>query len=379
MKMKMKGFTLIELLAVIVILAIIALIATSIVLGIIDDTKESAMLRSAEMYITGVEHAIMKENMNNGGNFRPTNCDISNGSIKCDDKDLIPVEVDGEVPSDGTIVFENGKIKEVTLNYQSGTIVKDQNGDLVYSDDNNKDLDEELDLSTINLDLATNTWEEVYKVVSSGKAAEAGWKVGDTKTVTIDTDIDYDGTWESNTMTATLIGINHDGENTATFMIMERIGIRAINSESTNVGGWEASEIRAWLNSDVYNSMRDVKEYIKTVDKLTDNIGYSETALITDRLSKTQDKVFLLSPVEWGLTCPSSYSNYVDVFINEGTTYEWFMTNTVDASFWLRSPYSNDKSGFFYYEYSEFDKEGYISYDTVLSRDRVFPAFVIGK
>ena len=43
-----KGFTLIELLAVIVILAIIALIATPIVLNIINDTKESASLRSAD-------------------------------------------------------------------------------------------------------------------------------------------------------------------------------------------------------------------------------------------------------------------------------------------------------------------------------------------
>ena len=42
-----NGFTLIELLAVIVILAVIALIATPIVLGIINDSKESAILRSA--------------------------------------------------------------------------------------------------------------------------------------------------------------------------------------------------------------------------------------------------------------------------------------------------------------------------------------------
>ena len=46
-----KGFTLIELLAVIVILAIIALIATPIVLSIINDSKESASLRRAEMYL----------------------------------------------------------------------------------------------------------------------------------------------------------------------------------------------------------------------------------------------------------------------------------------------------------------------------------------
>ena len=40
--MKKKGFTLIELLAVIVILAIIALIATPIILNIISDSKEES-------------------------------------------------------------------------------------------------------------------------------------------------------------------------------------------------------------------------------------------------------------------------------------------------------------------------------------------------
>ena len=52
-----KGFTLIELLAVIVILAIIALIATPIILGIINDARRSAKERSAELVYTGVEYA----------------------------------------------------------------------------------------------------------------------------------------------------------------------------------------------------------------------------------------------------------------------------------------------------------------------------------
>ena len=55
--MKNKGFTLIELLAVIVILAIIALIATPIILGIINDARDEAKARSAEMVYTGVEYA----------------------------------------------------------------------------------------------------------------------------------------------------------------------------------------------------------------------------------------------------------------------------------------------------------------------------------
>ncbi len=126
-----KGFTLVELLAVIVILAIIALIATPVVLSIIEDTKQSAMLRSAEMYLSGVENAVMRENMNAGGNFRPNDCTISNGTLSCNGT-TVEVEVNGEVPNSGTIVFENGKIKEVELIYESGTIVKDSNGDLVY-------------------------------------------------------------------------------------------------------------------------------------------------------------------------------------------------------------------------------------------------------
>lgn len=55
--MKNKGFTLIELLAVIVILAIIALIATPIILGIINDARESSKDRSAELVYNAVELA----------------------------------------------------------------------------------------------------------------------------------------------------------------------------------------------------------------------------------------------------------------------------------------------------------------------------------
>ena len=66
----------------------------------------------------------MKENMNEGGNYRPNDCTITNGLVKCDDYEGIAVEVDGEVPQDGsTIKFENGKIIEVRLVYKSATIV----------------------------------------------------------------------------------------------------------------------------------------------------------------------------------------------------------------------------------------------------------------
>ena len=59
MKEKNKGFTLVELLAVIVILALIALIATPIILNVISDAKKQAALESFIGYIDGAEKAIV--------------------------------------------------------------------------------------------------------------------------------------------------------------------------------------------------------------------------------------------------------------------------------------------------------------------------------
>ena len=65
--MKNKGFTLIELLAVIVILAIIALIATPVILGIINDARESAKERSAELVVSTVQRDYLAAYTKNGG------------------------------------------------------------------------------------------------------------------------------------------------------------------------------------------------------------------------------------------------------------------------------------------------------------------------
>ena len=54
-----KGFTLVELLAVIVILAIIALIATPIILGVIDTAKKGSAEASALAYVKAVEDQII--------------------------------------------------------------------------------------------------------------------------------------------------------------------------------------------------------------------------------------------------------------------------------------------------------------------------------
>ena len=64
--MNKKGFTLIELLAVIVILAVIALIVTPIVTGIISEAKDSANARSVEGHIKNIEYQLIQRGFNEG-------------------------------------------------------------------------------------------------------------------------------------------------------------------------------------------------------------------------------------------------------------------------------------------------------------------------
>jgi hypothetical protein len=148
------------------------------------------------------------------------------------------------------------------------------------------------------------------------------------------------------------------------------MGSRKMNSNCKNIGGWEASEMRAWLNGDIYNSMSN-KEYIKSVDKMTNNTGYQGTTA-----TATSDKMFLLSAKEAGVADDiagwSVYpGKYKPVLETEGTVYSWFTSNTVDVCLWLRSSSSGNDGDFFIYD------NGNLNYSAEF-RDAVCPAFVIG-
>ena len=135
--MNKKGFTLIELLAVIVILAIIALIAVPIVLGIIDNTKESSILRSGEFFVDAMEKSIMKESMNTGNSLDFNECAlISENKVKCDGKE-IPIEINGELPSKGSVVnFKEGKVDRAILYYDNKIVIKNPDSEFFIGDIN---------------------------------------------------------------------------------------------------------------------------------------------------------------------------------------------------------------------------------------------------
>ena len=91
-----NGFTLIELLAVIVILAIIALIATPIILGIINDARKESQERSIELYASAAKNAIAAYQLNNTS--APTSFD------------QLDIEYDGDVVCTTRELYADGSI-----------------------------------------------------------------------------------------------------------------------------------------------------------------------------------------------------------------------------------------------------------------------------
>ena len=117
MKLKNKyGFTLIELLAVIVVLAIIALIATPIVMNTIKNAKKGAAERTADNYVKAVEQKVAESRIdgtkiNNGTyNIQPDGNLCPASGCGENDKDKITIDMSGNKPTSGTVTISNGEV-----------------------------------------------------------------------------------------------------------------------------------------------------------------------------------------------------------------------------------------------------------------------------
>ena len=124
--MKRKGFTLIELLAVIVVLAIIALIATPIVMNTIKKSKKGAAERSADNYIKQVETAVAEERLNKNevleGEYQITSDGnlCRDKSASCSDDNKIKIEMSGTKPTSGKIKITNGSVDQTSSSMTVG-------------------------------------------------------------------------------------------------------------------------------------------------------------------------------------------------------------------------------------------------------------------
>ena len=121
MKINQKGFTLIELLAVIVILAVIALIATPLIMGTITKAKKNAAIDSAYGYMRAMETSIGKIHVEDASKIMEqeeiTFTVENNGASLVTDGATMEVNYNGSKPEDGgTLTYDkNGRVVRGTL------------------------------------------------------------------------------------------------------------------------------------------------------------------------------------------------------------------------------------------------------------------------
>ena len=119
------------------ILAIIALIATPIVLNIIEEAKANASLRSVDFYLDAVEQSVVQAKLNNKS-ITNGRYDILNTGNVCleydsDNKCIreLKIELKGEKPSAGEVIIKNGKIEYIDVTLGDNRLVTNSNKDII--------------------------------------------------------------------------------------------------------------------------------------------------------------------------------------------------------------------------------------------------------
>lgn len=168
------------------------------------------------------------------------------------------------------------------------------------------------------------------------------------------------------TVPVQIVGFAHDdktagGKAGITFVFGDAIAEAPMNQTDTNAGGWEASQMRAYLNGDGMALLpEDLKKVVAPVDKLTNNVGETQDV---SAATTTSDSLWLFSAAE---LCGSidwySDPSYNAVLNAEGFEYQLFRDMAVDSSnandilvknyqnspdyWWVRSPDPSYSGGF---------------------------------
>ena len=277
--MKNKGFTLIELLAVIVILAIIALIATPMILNVVEKSRKGAAESSALGYIDAVE----KQMMINLIDSDSTN-DITDGVYETSN---LEVSVKGEKPSEGWIQIEKGKV--INYSFRIGKYFVNMDGK-VYNP--LVTINGKISSKPIPISFSTDSWTTIITAVRKNNTSV--YKVGDTKEVDLG-DFGVHTVRIANMSTPESCSTTGFSQTACGFVIefTDVIKVPGMPVPSSNVGGWPASGMRIYANNNIYNALpNDLKTGIIDTFVVSGG-GSSENTTYT-----STDKIYFLSVKE---------------------------------------------------------------------------------
>lgn len=227
------------------------------------------------------------------------------------------------------------------------------------------------------------SWEELAEVArlvadadsdAQGRATAEKYNVavGDTRTLPLD-----DGRAAALTVVGIRADRRSDGAGVAGLTLTASpIALRPMNDEPTSVGGWEASDLRAWLADEGLELLPDeLADAVVAVEKRTNNVGVTADAT---SVTETSDRLWLFSASEvcgepgWFVSeygeDPNAHTGYVDfrtydeLLAGEGSQYEYFAEHGVTGSsdpngilcltyrgaetpWWYRTPYPYSFTG----------------------------------
>ena len=214
-------------------------------------------------------------------------------------------------------VLDSGEIAGSTTNtYSLRVWIDSAAGNEVMGTILSKELRVEAIQSVNTVSFEKDSWSTIGKAVKSGVYP---YQVGDTKEV----DMGNLGTHTvrvANTSSCT----NGEISETACGFVVEFADIittHNMNSTATSVGGWPASEMRTYVNGDIYNALpSELQKVIISTKVTSSHSSESSTNFISN------DKLYLLSTKEvWGKLTESydsaaSETRQLDYYKNEGVT-----------------------------------------------------------
>ena len=226
-------------------------------------------------------------------------------------------------------------------------------------------------------------WNTIVENVKSGNTSM--YKVGDIKEVNLGSTYGTHTLRVANTSTPSECSTSGFSQTACGFVLefADIITIYNMNNTDTNVGGWPASEMYTFVNTDIYNALpSDLRNAIIDTTVVSGH-GSEDTANFT-----STDKLYLLAPGEiwsdWKTNSEASYdtakdlTRTLDYYTSIGVTisnYSGAIKKSVIYSdyWWLRAVNSN-RDDYFYCVYNNGNWNNSIAYD----RDGVAPAFRLG-